>query len=42
MAEIVLAYAASHAPMMSVARDSAPEDQLDRFFGALLRRRVDA
>jgi len=42
MAEIVLAYAASHAPMMSAARDSAPEDQRDRFFGALDRIRQEA
>src|SRR3712207_7452818 len=35
MAEIVLAYAASHAPMMAAARDSAPEDQRKNFFGAL-------
>jgi hypothetical protein len=35
MAEIVLAYCSSHAPMMSAARDSAPEDQRRRFFHAL-------
>jgi hypothetical protein len=35
MAEIVLAYCASHAPMMKVARDSAPEEQRKNFFGAL-------
>jgi hypothetical protein len=35
MAEIVLAYAASHAPMMAAARDSASEDQRKNFFGAL-------
>jgi hypothetical protein len=35
MAEIVLAYCASHAPMMAAARDDAPKDQADRFFGAL-------
>jgi hypothetical protein len=35
MAEIVLAYAASHAPMMSAARDSAPEAQRNNFLGAL-------
>jgi len=31
----VLAYAASHAPMMAAARDSAPEEQRKNFFGAL-------
>ena len=35
MAEIVLAYCASHAPMMSAARESAPEEQRTNFFGAL-------
>jgi Catalytic LigB subunit of aromatic ring-opening dioxygenase len=35
MAEIVLAYCSSHAPMMAAARDSAPAEQRDRFFGAL-------
>ncbi len=35
MAEIVLAYCASHAPMMAAARDSAPEEQRKNFFGAL-------
>lgn len=35
MAEIALAYCASHAPMMSAARDSAPEAQRKNFFGAL-------
>jgi hypothetical protein len=35
MAEIVLAYAASHAPMMSSARESAPEEQRNNFFGAM-------
>ena len=42
MAQIVLAYCASHAPMMAAARDSAPEDQRDRFFGALDRIRQEA
>lgn len=35
MAEIVLAYCASHAPMMSSARMAAPQEQRDNFFGAL-------
>jgi hypothetical protein len=35
MAEIVLAYCSSHAPMMSSAREAAPEEQRDNFFGAL-------
>src|SRR5437667_10736773 len=35
MAEIALAYSASHAPMMKVARDLAPEEQRRNFFGAL-------
>jgi hypothetical protein len=35
MAEIVLAYASSHAPMMSAAREAAPEEQSRNFFGAL-------
>ncbi|HEY4631527.1 MAG: hypothetical protein JF630_03195 [Geodermatophilales bacterium] len=35
MAEIVLAYCSSHAPMMSSARMAAPEEQRDHFFGAL-------
>lgn len=35
MAEIVLAYAASHAPMMSSARMAAPKEQRDNFLGAL-------
>jgi len=35
MAEITLAYCSSHAPMMSAARDSAPEKQREAFFGAL-------
>jgi hypothetical protein len=42
MAEIVLAYCSSHAPMMSAARDSAPEAQRDNFFGALDRIRDEA
>jgi len=35
VAEIVLAYCSSHAPMMSSARMSAPEEQRNNFFGAL-------
>ncbi len=35
MAEIVLAYSASHAPMMSADKESAPPDQAARFFGGL-------
>ena len=35
MAEIVLAYCSSHAPMMSSAREAATEEQRDHFFGAL-------
>jgi hypothetical protein len=35
VAEIVLAYCASHAPMMSAARQAADKEQADNFFGAL-------
>lgn len=44
MAEIVVAYSASHAPMMSADPDSAPPAMRDRFFGALaeVRARVAA
>ena len=35
MAELVMAYCASHAPMMSADRESAPPDKARRFFGAL-------
>lgn len=35
MAEIALAYCASHAPMMAAARDSAPESQRKNFFAAM-------
>jgi hypothetical protein len=42
MAEIVVAYGASHAPMMSASRDSAPEEQREHFFGALDRMRQEA
>jgi Catalytic LigB subunit of aromatic ring-opening dioxygenase len=34
MADIVMAYCSSHAPMMSAARDAAPAAQRDAFFGA--------
>ena len=42
MADIVMAYAASHAPMMAADRESAPREQGDRFFGALQRVRERA
>ena len=42
MAEVVLAYCASHAPMMAAARDSAPPDQAERFFAALAWLREEA
>ncbi|MGE3286563.1 MAG: hypothetical protein AB7J32_10740 [Pseudonocardia sp.] len=42
MAEIVLAYCSSHAPMMSSAREAAPQEQRDNFFGALDRIRDEA
>ena len=35
MAEIVMAYSASHAPMMTADPGSAPREQADNFFGAL-------
>lgn len=35
MAEIVMAYSASHAPMMTADPGSAPREQADSFFGAL-------
>jgi aromatic ring-opening dioxygenase catalytic subunit (LigB family) len=35
MADLVMAYCASHAPMMTADRKSAPPDQAERFFGAL-------
>ena len=35
MADLVMAYSASHAPMMTADRESAPPDQAERFFGAL-------
>jgi hypothetical protein len=42
VAEIVLAYCSSHAPMMSSARTAAPEEQRTNFFGALERVRAEA
>ena len=42
MAEIVLAYCSSHAPMMSSARMAAPAEQRDNFFGALDHIREEA
>ena len=42
MADIVMAYAASHAPMMAADRESAPREKGDRFFGALQRVRERA
>lgn len=39
MAEIVMAYSASHAPMMTADPGSAPKEQADRFFAALLEVR---
>ena len=38
MADIVMAYCSSHAPMMSAAPESAPDEQRERFFAA--ERRV--
>jgi hypothetical protein len=35
MAEIVMAYSAAHAPMMTADPGSAPREQADSFFGAL-------
>jgi Catalytic LigB subunit of aromatic ring-opening dioxygenase len=42
VAEVVLAYCASHAPMMSSARMAAPQEQRDNFFGALTHVRTAA
>ena len=42
MADIVMAYSASHAPMMAADRESAPRDQADRFFDALQQVRERA
>ena len=43
MAEVVLSYCSSHAPMMSSARETAPKEQRDNFLGALagLRRHAE-
>jgi aromatic ring-opening dioxygenase catalytic subunit (LigB family) len=35
MADLVMAYCASHAPMMTADRESAPKEQGENFFGAL-------
>ena len=37
MADLVMGYCASHAPMMAAAREAAPPEQGERFFGALRR-----
>lgn len=42
MAEVVLAYCSSHAPMMSSARMDAPEEQRTHFFDALDHVRAEA
>ena len=42
MADIVMAYSASHAPMMSADKESAPPDQAERFFGGLAKVRQQA
>jgi Catalytic LigB subunit of aromatic ring-opening dioxygenase len=42
MAEIVLAYGSSHAPMMAAARESATEEERNNFFGALHAIRDEA
>jgi hypothetical protein len=42
VAEIVLAYASSHAPMMTADRQSAPAEQADNFFNALALIREQA
>ena len=42
MADIVMAYSASHAPMMAADRESAPPDQAESFFGALRQVRERA
>jgi hypothetical protein len=42
MADLVMAYCASHAPMMAADRESAPRDQAERFFGALQAVRDEA
>jgi len=42
MAEIVMAYSASHAPMMSADKESAPHEKAENFFGALRHLREQA
>ena len=42
MAEIVMAYSASHAPMMTADPGSAPREKADNFFGALEKVRDTA
>jgi aromatic ring-opening dioxygenase catalytic subunit (LigB family) len=49
MAKVTMVWASAHAPMMLAARDSAPADQRERFFGAhaslrheIQQRRLDA
>jgi hypothetical protein len=44
MAELVMAYCASHAPMMAADRESAPPEKAKNFFGALeaVRERAKA
>ena len=42
MADIVMAYSASHAPMMSADKESAPPDQAERFFGGLDKVKAQA
>jgi aromatic ring-opening dioxygenase catalytic subunit (LigB family) len=42
MAQVTMVWASAHAPMMLAARDAAPIDQRERFFGALadVRRQI--
>jgi hypothetical protein len=42
MAEIVLSYCSSHAPMMASARETATAQQQENFFGALAKIRAQA
>ena len=42
MADTVMGYSASHAPMMSADKESAPPDQAERFFGGLAKVRQQA
>ena len=42
MAEIVMAYSAAHAPMMTADPGSAPRQQADNFFSALEKVRDTA